>query len=225
MKKLLLLLLAFLTCLSVCACGGDEKQENTSQAESKVESNAESKPEENVKRYKVGETVSTDIAKFTLDETELTIALNNTIDENYLTPKAYDAAKDSKNPYVAPTGHTFAYLSYTLENLDRTDLNIGLTAIASAEYNGKTYGALKTRAVYYYVPHSVYSAGTLITEKAFTWHSYNSTNSIIGAGEKESYRGYIDISENITNFNEKFELVVKLPDSKGEKVEFVFTSK
>lgn len=238
MKKFLLLLLTLSICISACACGNDAQSDSSqievssdtvSETSSDVVSQtsdetisdeSESEPIENY--YKIGDTVSTDIAKFTLDEAVFAIALNNTTGDTYRTPKEYDPKKDAKNPYVAATGHTFAYFSYTLENLDRANLNISLENLVKVEYNNETYKKAKTGAVYYYQPHEYLDNMNIKTKEAFKWHSNYSSNTILDVGHKESYRSYIDVAENITDLTSAFKLTVSLPSSSGKKVSFTF---
>lgn len=90
--------------------------------------------------YHVGDTVSTDVVEFTLDNAALALALENTMDESYGLPKDYDATEDAQNPYVAPTGTTFAAYGYTLKNLDRSSRTVSLQGEnVNVELDGKNY--------------------------------------------------------------------------------------
>ena len=109
MKKALSLLLALVMCLSLCACGGGSNTPDTPKA---------TEPPETY--YHIGDTVSTNLFSFTLDAATLAIALENTHGENFGNPKEYNPQEDNGNPYVAPTGHTYAAFTYTVENISRS---------------------------------------------------------------------------------------------------------
>ncbi|WP_417344082.1 hypothetical protein [Evtepia gabavorous] len=121
MKKLLAIMLSAALSLSLAACGGSEGESQY---------------------YKLGDTVTTDIAEFTLDTAQFTIALSNINDETYFTPKEFDAQLDAGNPYVAPTGHTYASFTYTVTNLDRASMEFHGDSSISVEYDGKMYSTM-----------------------------------------------------------------------------------
>ena len=95
--------------------------------------------------YKVGDTVETDVVRFTLDSSSYAIVLDlDDEDElygysssswegkdepveialasNYFLPKEYDSTADRSNITVTPKGHILVSYSFTAENLDRTGL-------------------------------------------------------------------------------------------------------
>ena len=85
-RRITALLLSAAMCLSLCACGGEEV------------------------KLAVGETASTDIAEFTLEDAQFAYYLN----DGTLIP-----TDESNTMYAASTGHCFVSLTFTLTNNDR----------------------------------------------------------------------------------------------------------
>lgn len=107
MKKLLALIaftivVALALCLAGCGNSGSSSAANTGSL-----SSAETQHEE-IAKYKVGDTVSTDLLEFTLNDSQLAIALNNqlqigtgfTYDNTYYLPKDYNPEADAKTPML-----------------------------------------------------------------------------------------------------------------------------
>ena len=92
MKKLVPIILSLAMLFSLCSCGGGGG------------GGASNHQEETAERYKIGDTVSTDIFEFTLDAAALAIALNRSYDDNYFTPKDYHGAPTGRFPLRADDG-------------------------------------------------------------------------------------------------------------------------
>ena len=96
--------------------------------------------------YHLGESVETDIAKFTLNNSELAIALDRSTDnkyENYLLPKEYNNQLTASDSVIASTGYTLVYLDFNIEAISPRD-NISICSINDNEfmsvlYNGKKF--------------------------------------------------------------------------------------
>lgn len=96
-------------------------------------------------KYNVGDTVETDVVRFTLDSSSYAIVLDlddgdelsgystlawegkdepieTALSSNYFLPKEYDSTADRSNKTVTPKGHILVSYSFTAENLDRTGL-------------------------------------------------------------------------------------------------------
>lgn len=139
MKKMFTLLLASAMALSLTACGDG--------GEPTPFSGADPSPSESVSPApaagsQLGETVSTDLAEFTLDRADLTIALENAHGDDYFLPKEYSAEEDSKNPFVASKGHCLVAITYTLANLNRGNLDLDGSfngPLFQVSYQGKDY--------------------------------------------------------------------------------------
>ena len=180
MKKTISLLLALVLCLSLVACGGGASKET----------------------YRLGDTVSTDIFEFTLDEATFAYALNNVTGENFFAPKEYDAENDKSNPYVADTGKTFIAVAYSVTNTGRTTTQLYKGGFFTAKYNGKTYAPI----------------GVL------TFNASNKTdNVLVEAGETESHRGYAEIGVDVDNLTDSFTITVQIPNSSGKTEKFTYS--
>jgi len=202
MKRIICLLMTVILGASLCACGGNA-QEGSDVKESKS-------------NYKLGNTVSTDILEFTLDRAEAATALTNSFTtgsaDEYGTPKEYSAEEDGNNSMVASVGHTLIYFSYTANNLDRTSLDFGgfgSGKFLEIKYAKETYnGDIKYTAK--------------LTSEDVHWGTYSSSNVLLSSGEKNSYRGYVDIPVEIKK-EDTFDITFFLPNSAGQTEEFVYT--
>lgn len=179
MKKTISLLLALVLCLSLCACDGGSSKET----------------------YHLGDTVSTDIFEFSLDEATFAYALNNTKGENFFAPKEYDATNDKSNPYVADTGETFIAVKYTVTNIGRTTTQLYKGGLFTAKYDGKTYPVIG-----------------VLTLNA----SDKSDNVLVEAGETETNRGYAEIGVDVENLTDGFTITVQIPNSQGKTEKFTY---
>lgn len=221
MKKLFALMLAAALALSLAACGGGGAEDtNTSGAGNGDTTSTdtpsgggeddsaptEEEPQEKVEYYKIGDTVSTDIIEFTLDEAELAIALSNTVDENYFLPKEYDPQRDAKNPLVAAKGHTYATFSYTICNLDRTNYN-GKLPFVTAEYKDTTSNKQVDGAEY--KGDTWITTGNNPTSPVYSWRF------VLDVGIERSFRSFIDIPVEADDLTDGFLLNIELPISDG----------
>lgn len=172
--------------------------------------------------YKIGDTVSTDIAEFTLNDSQLTIALSNVVDDTYFTPQEYNAEHDAINPLVAKTGHAFVYVDFTLSAIDRSSISVNNNAYHNGDlykisYNGKTskgnfeIGAEKVISSNYF--------GQVLSKE---WKRFDGGLGItISKGGKSQFRGYADI-ENIENLKDKYYITFNLPNSQGKIQDFTY---
>lgn len=201
MKKIMAVLLAIATCISLNACG------NTSNSD----------------YHKLGETVSTDIFEFTLNAAEFTVALSNINDEAYFTPKEYDPNADADNPHVAPVGHTYVAFSYTVENLNRASSEFHDGSFATVKYDGKKYNNMEEGAYFQYNDEQYLDVDEkLKTKKGGEWYSDPGNNLLLLTGEKETRRARIDIETEIKDLTEDVEITIKIPNSEGKEEEFTF---
>lgn len=205
MKRIFLLLLTVIVCLSFVACNEESGT-----------------MKEDIKYYKLGETVKTDIFEFTLNSAKFTVALNNVNDDNRFTPKEYNPTEDADNPYVAPMGHTYAAFSYTVTNLNRASSEFHRGSFATVKYDNKEYKSLKEGAYFLYADKHIMQNGSMKTEKAGKWYNYPSNNFNLSVGEKGTRRAYIDISTDIKDLTEDVEITFAIPNSDGTKTKFTY---
>ena len=203
MKRALSLILALTICLGLCACGNAEPKE-TEPAET---------------YYNVGDTISTDLFSFTLDAATLAIALENTHGDTFGDPKEYNPQDDKDNPYVAPTGHTFAAITYTVENISRSSEEFHSGGFVSVVYKDTEYtvSEFDDCAELYYQDNEYYSNGSMHVNKANTWYSSPSNNMLVGAAEKASRKGYADFAVEADSLTDAFYLRVNIRSTEGKQ--------
>ena len=180
--------------------------------------------------YNLGDTVSTDLFEFTLDDADFAIALNNVFsksNDNYYLPKEYDPKADAQNPFVAPKGHTLIALTYTVKSLDRDYSTFSDGCFVTAEYNNKEYkstssDAFNNGAYYLYEDEQMLVNGKLRTYSANTWYSNPSKNLFMAAGSTETRRSSLEITTEVENLNDEFYLTVSVPNSEGKKEKFTY---
>lgn len=203
MKKAISLILALMMCLSLCACsGGSEK---------------------NV--LHLWETASTDVVDFSIDDAAFTIYASATHNATYLKPT------ESKTTYGAPTGKSIVVISFTVENKDRAaTMNVGSSFGSSDDillnldwkikYNGNEYKITGLNDGGFNMSPSVIIDRD--TQKAT--EEINSINQLLFAGRCESYRvaGIVDFEPE--SLDDKFEIKVSIPDSKGKYTKLTYVT-
>ena len=208
-KRLIYLFCTIVFCGSLLLCACDDKSATAT-------------------NYSLGETVQTDIVKFTLSNAELAIKLNtistgtleeiksgNTkISDDYFTADEYNADEDLGKAYVASKGHTYVVIEFCIENLDRGALDIGdsifgTSLFTSVVYNGESYDYYTTQ----------YGA---VSPNGYEWARYDSVNILLQAGETSYYRCYIDIPVEADSLDDEFDLRVALPNSDDSLESFTY---
>lgn len=217
MKKALPIIIAAVVAIGIIVLclvlfsGGSSNGKTTAQT------NNETTPPETY--YQIGDTVSTNLFNFTLDAATLAIALENTRGENFGDPKEYDPKDDNGNPYVAPTGHTYAAFTYTVENISRSSVEFHSGNFVNVIYKNTEYTTtLDECAELYYQDHQYYSNGSMHTKKANTWYSTPSRNMLVSAGEKQSRKTGADFAIETDSLADAFYLRVRIPSSTGIEV-------
>ena len=161
------------------------------------------------KNYSLGEQVKTELIKFKLLEGKYSYALSSTLNETYGAPKEYDEKSDKDSLFLASKGHTLVALSFSVENLDRTDLELENSFI-EAKYNGKKYSDNNQFAA--------------VSKDNLNWEEHDDYETIvIDSGEKLYVRYYIDIDEDIKDLDSTVELIVTLPSTNDKDEKFNYT--
>lgn len=168
--------------------------------------------------YHIGDTVLTDIAEFTLNNSEFAIAMSNVSNDNYFTPKEYNPNTDVGlgDRYLAEVGKTFVYCDFTITACSRSGLNIEELA-SEVIYNNQKYPILS----YYYgavnhIKSSYYNV------KEGVWEKSGSSNIMMLSGDKSQVRVGFKISTEVENLKDSYEIKFELPNSKGEKEKFSY---
>ena len=213
MTKMISLLLALVITLSLCACG-DTNPSPTGNPTAQ----ATTEPTIPETYYNIGDTVSTNLFNFTLDAATLAIALENTHGDTLGDPKEYNPQEDSKNPYVAPTGHTYVAFTYTVENISRSSESFHGGDFVKVIYKDTEYTTtLDDVAVLYYQENQYYSNGSMHTQAANVWYSCDVGNMLVGAAEKQSRKASADFAIEADSLTDAFYLRISIPSTNGKE--------
>ncbi len=178
-------------------------------------------------KYSLGQSVETDILRFTLLNAQLAIKVNSTstynydsktqqaynvkITDDYFTADEYNAEEDAGTAYVAAKGHTYVVMEFEAENLDRAGVEFDgtfNTQFIVIDYAEKTYSEETTY-------------GCSSTD-GINWEKYNSSNILLLAGKKERYRCFVDIPTDANSLTDDFEITFALPKSDGKTEKFSY---
>lgn len=222
MKKTIALLLTVCLSVGLCACGISGESTTQPTTEPSISFTTEPDPQETeptvtepaITKYTLGETVETDIVAFMLDYAEFAIALYDWHDQtNINLPKEYNAEEDKDNLNVASKGHTLVSVEMTIENLDRTSLEIirsmGKQIFLSVGYKDTLMDTEIEDGIY-------------ASEDGWDWEN-NYRGITLKPQEKTSFRLFVDIPVEVDSLQDTFELTFNLPNSKGETEAFIYT--
>lgn len=212
MRKILSIFLITVMCLSMVACASEEN------AEEKVK-------ESEIEKYHMGDTVSTDIIEFTLDNAEFAIACDDNFNSsNYMMPKEYNADADTNNLNVASVGETLVAVTFTVKNNNRTSLDVanvfndGWELLWNISYNSEQFELMEQ----FNDVHGIKFNCAAVLEEGTDWCRLDTLNDVIGAGETVSYRTYGRIATEVERLDDSFEIDINIPNSKGEDEHFIF---
>lgn len=114
-KRYLCFVLAFVMCISMCACGNSSVESETTELETTELETTEFDPvtEPAITKLNIGETASTDMVEFTLESSALTYYVSN-VSSTYLEP-----TETPNTTYGANVGDCFISLTFTIHNKNR----------------------------------------------------------------------------------------------------------
>ncbi len=177
-----------------------------------------------MERYQVGDTVSTDMFEFTLVSSDLSYGAENLMTDDYLTP----TTDYNNNPFVADTGSTLVILEVKIKNLNRSSSDIAGTFSNDwnwywrISYDGSEYD-LYSWSWSLSLSSPVGLGVSAISSNGTSWTNFDSSNDIIDAGETVFYRIPTVVDVDISDFSSPYELVINIPNSDGEDVEFIYS--
>ena len=210
MKKLLCFLV-LLMIFSMPACG-------------KKDADTGKQPDEEISYYQLGETISSDIFDFTLNDAVLAYYASASHDSTYATP----LESSDGGIFAAAKGHSLLLLTVTVKNTDRagsisfgSDLggNPGRDSWPlhiTAKYNDNMYDVhsfdLSSKDGYYGF-NLQFSAESKDGGQSFSVHT--SGNALLHAGENRAYRIVGVVPFEPESLNDPFELIFKVYDANG----------
>ena len=221
-RKILISLMVASLAIGIVGCG-NSTDVNSADAESESTAEEESESSTDEVTYKLGETVSTDLADFTLDAATFSYYANansaslcEPIDE------------DDGGIFVASLGHALVPLTFTINNKDRDHLNIGYMGdwklCFTVIYNGEEYPLNGFDLTYKPDGNTSglnlsYCAVSFDGGKSFEKH--DSSNEFQYSGE-ETYRAVGVVSVDPESLDDSFELRVQVKNSAGEYEYFTY---
>lgn len=205
MKKLPALILSLVMILSLCACGGGGAQTEATLA--------------------LGEVASTDLAEFTLEDSQFTYYVSN-VSSNYVEP-----TEEPNSLFAASIGHCYVSLTFTITNKDRGGSISYAGGFAEwipgwvVSYDGNDYPVkgfdLNNNAGSNYISLS-YSA-VMDKESGTAIGKHGSGNYLLSAGETVTLRAFGIIDVEPEALTDGFDMTVKVPNANGEYESFTYT--
>ena len=225
MKKLISLILVFVLCLTMCACGSDrtESEENATTKPEEVTVTEATEPEPVT--FAPGEKVSTDLAEFTLERSQFTYYVSGKT-ADYMEPR------DDGGFWAASVGYCYVHLVFTITSKDRGgSIDFGGKSYDTewdphfvVYYNGNEYGVNG-----YDIDHNegrdYFNFGNatdifnITTNKEE--HIYGATYSLY-AGSTVRFRTFGVIKLDPENLTDGFDISVQVPNSDGEYEVFTY---
>ena len=216
--------------LGIAGCSND----STNQGSSTQETTEEPQEQEEATKYAVGETAETDLVRLTLDDACFAIALENSLPTGcdfkgntaygsgfsevaYFAPKEYNAEDDSRNPFVAPKGNILVYVQMTIENLDRTSLELDESLdeeFATLLYSGEEY-----QVDIFEDKNKEYG---IEADTEGNWEQLGVSNLLLSASSTAIYRAYYCYPVEPESLDEPFEISFQLPKSDDTTESFTF---
>lgn len=207
MKRTIALVLSLALCLSLCACGGGKEAQS-----------------EQTPKLAVGETASTDLAEFTLENGVFTYYVSNA-STNYVEP-----TDEANNMFAASVGKCYVSVTFTISNKDRG----GSLSYAghfpewapnwTVSYGGKDYPVkgfdLNNNAGSSSM--SLQYAAVMNKETGNVVEKHDSGNYLLSAGETVTLRTFGIIDVDPENLTDGFDFTAGVLNSKGEYEYFTY---
>lgn len=214
MKKMVPLILATVLMLSLSACG---KGGNIASDSGEVTTGG-SNSGADTQYYNVGETVSTDIVDFTLNDCDLSIYASATADKGFLQPV------EEETMFGAKVGTSLIIPSFTIINKDRSgnieikdqgsDLNLNWTVLYNGEEYKVTQYDLNFDGMF---GMDLFPAAIIDPDSGDMIEENDTNNYLLDAGETISFRTIGIIGVEPETLNDEFILTISLPSSSGKE--------
>ncbi len=225
MKKPLLIVLTLAMLLSLCACGGgsDTPTSDVDKTPPATESPVEESPA--VSKLTLGEVASTDLAEFTLENSQFTYYVSN-VSTNYVEP-----TEEPNTLFAASIGHCYVSLTFTITNKDRGG-SISYAGSFSewapkwtVSYDGTDYPVKGFDLNNNAGDNSINLSFSAVVDKESgkTIKKHDSMNYLLSAGETTTLRTFGIIDVEPENLTDEYDFTVGVPNSKGEYEYFTYT--
>ena len=220
MKRIMSLVLLLVLCLSLCACGGGNDTPETTEAPTETTQ----APTEPVIKLALGETASTDLAEFTLENSTFTYYVSN-VSTNYVEP-----TDEPNDLFAASIGHCYVSVTFTITNKDRGGSISYAGSFAEWHPNWSvTYGGVDYPVKGYDLNNnagtgsiSLQFSAVVDKETGKVIEKHSSGNYLLSAGETVTLRAFGIIDADPENLTDGFEFTVGVPNSKGEYEYFTY---
>lgn len=225
MKRLTVYLMALVLCLSLCACGGGNNTptSNVDDTPSATEDPVEETP--TASTLALGETASSDLAEFTLENSQFTYYVSN-VSTNLAEP-----TEEPNEMFAASIGHCYVSLTFTITNKDRGGSICYAGSFAEWEpkwtvsYGGTDYPVkgfdLNKNAGYNSINLSF--SAVIDKESGDTIGTHNLNSYLLDAGETVTLRTFGIIDVDPENLTDAYDLAVGVLNSKGWYDYFTYT--
>lgn len=214
MEKMVPLILAAVLMLSLSACGEGGNIASDSGEVTTGGSNSGA----DTQYYDVGETVSTDIVDFTLNDCDLSIYASATADKGFLQPV------EEETMFGAKVGTSLIIPSFTIINKDRSgnieikdqgsDLNLNWTVLYNGEEYKVTQYDLNFDGMF---GMDLFPAAIIDPDSGDMIEENDTNNYLLDAGETISFRTTGIIGVEPETLNDEFILTISLPSSSGKE--------
>ena len=173
-----------------------------------------------------GDTVSTDLADFTLEKAEFCYYASG-LSSNFCVP----LEKSDGSIYVADTGKVFVWMTFTITNKNRSSLDIGgsfadwplafYAIYGDDRYSIRGFDLNSSDGTYgLNLGHSAFSS-----DGGKTFEKHSTGNELLSSGETVTIRVVGIVNMDPSNLSDAFDLAVSLPTSSGEDEWFLYAVK
>lgn len=176
---------------------------------------------EEITKYNLNDTVSTDIIDFKLVNAEFSYYASSMNDDTYCKP-----VENTNGIFSTNKGHAFVCMTFEITNTDRASISIadyfGFPLSFDVIYNNEHFDI---RA---FDLNNADGRNYLSLQYALIGNSdklikSDSHNKILGAGETLIIQTLGQINTEPSNLTDNFEMLIRLLNSKGETEEFIYT--
>lgn len=176
---------------------------------------------EEIIKYNLNDTVSTDIIDFKLVNAEFSYYASSINNDTYCKP-----VENTNGIFVTNKGHTFVCMTFVITNKDRASISIadysGFPLYFDVIYNNEHFD-LRAFDLNNADGRNYLSLQYALIRNSDKLVKSDSNNKILSAGETLTIQTLGQINTEPSNLTDNFEMLIRLPNSKGETEEFIYT--